>query len=340
MEKRWVDFLSSFGVMLLGVTLLFFGTLTFHSAPVQNAVARLPLAGPRVVAPGGGDVEVKPLPVSRPHVPLPKDDNQFDKTLSAAVALVVDDKTNTILFKKNIDEIRPLASISKLMSALVLNDLPMHWSSTTIIIDDDVDTSSHHINVGEKFALEDLWHIALIGSSNSAIQTLVRASGFTDTEFAVLMNKKASDLNLTTLHFEEPTGLDVRNIGSALDTARLLKEALKVDKIYRTLQIGEYYAHPLAGDKLRRVWTTDWLLTNWVPNKFGQEEIVGKTGYISDSGYNFVVRLTDDSKHSVRVVVLGAATNEARFSEARDLAEWAFSHYVWPGEAEYDALAE
>jgi len=251
----------------------------------------------------------------------------------------VDDKTNTVLFKKNIEEIRPLASITKLMSALVLADLPIDWATTTVISEDDSDGSSHHLNVGEKFTLEDLWHVALIGSSNSAINTLVRSSGLSTAEFVARMNKKAADIDFS-FHFVEPTGLNSGNVASALGVARLLKEALKVEKIYRTLQIGEYYAQPLGDPKSRRVWSTDWLLTNWIPSTFTPEEIVGKTGYIAESGYNFTVRLTDGHSHAVRAVILGSGTNESRFSEARDLAEWAFGHYLWPDQEGYDKLVE
>ena len=73
---------------------------------------------------------------------------------------------------------------------------------------------------------------------------------------------------------------------------------------------------------------------------FKVENIAGKTGYIDDSGYNFTVSLTNEKKHSITVVVFGAATNEDRFSEARDLAEWSFDHYLWPGDSGYEDLVE
>jgi D-alanyl-D-alanine carboxypeptidase len=81
--------------------------------------------------------------------------------------------------------------------------------------------------------------------------------------------------------------------------------------------------------------STDWLLTKWVPHNFPKDQVVGKTGYIKDSGYNFVAQITDTKKHTIRVVVLGASSNESRFSEARDVAEWAFANYIWPDEKNY-----
>lgn len=341
MRERWINFLSSIGVMILGVTLLFFGSLKFTAKPVHTLVSELPVAHPRNAI-VGGDIDVAPvLPVSRPAVPLHSDSSTYSDPLTAAAALVVDDDTNTVLFKKNIDAVRPLASLSKLMSGLVLSDMTMDWNTTTVLTADDIEGGDHHVSAGERYTLDDLWHIALVGSSNNSVEALVKAAGTDDSGFALLMNKKAAELGLLSMHFIEPTGLNSGNVGSALDIARLLKEALKSDRITRTLQIAEYYAKPIGDSKSRRVYSTNWLLTNWVPSTFSKDDIVGKTGYIDASGYNFTVRLVDTvHRHAIRIVILGAATNEARFSEARDLANWTFSHYLWPDQDGYNALTE
>jgi D-alanyl-D-alanine endopeptidase (penicillin-binding protein 7) len=338
MLSKFTDFLSSIGMMLAGVFLLFFSSVYFASDH-KLSFAQLPSSGKRVEV--GGDISVSNLPVSKPTVPLRKDlseQSNFLAPLTAVSAVVMDSKTKTVLFNKNASEVRSLASITKLMSAMVLLDLPIKWTATTVIIEDDIE-GDHHIEVGEKFTLEDLWHVALVGSSNSAINALVRNSGVTKEEFVGLMNQKAKDLRLASVRFFEPTGLSEKNMSTALDTAKLLIDALKFDKIYSTVQISEYYAHPLGG-KPKRIWTTDWLLTNWIPNTFKAENIAGKTGYIDDSGYNFVVSLTDDKKHTITVAILGAASNEERFSEARDLAVWAFDQYAWPDDEGYENLAE
>ncbi len=341
MDSKLFNFLSSFGMMILGVSLLFFGSIKFTSKPVRTIVADLPVTHPREAV-VGGDVESYPvLPVSRPAVPVAINSSTFQGTLTAQAVLVVDDETNTVLFKKNVDAVRPLASLSKLMSALVLNDLPITWSSTTVLTSDDIEGGDHHVGVGEKYTLDDLWHIALVGSSNNSVEALVKAAGLEDEGFAILMNRRAKFLSLNSMHFNEPTGLSAGNVGSAMDVSRLLKEALKVNKIYSALQTGEYYAHPIGSDKPRRVYSTNWLLTNWVPSSFSKDDIVGKTGYIDESGYNFAVRLSDAKRHhALRIVILGAATNEARFSEARDLANWTFNHFVWPDQEGYNKLVE
>ena len=322
--------------MLAGVFLLFFSSVYFASGS-NFSFLQFPTSGKRAQA--SGDIYLEKLPTSKSAVPLEKSKIIFSGSSTAVSAIVVDTKTKTVLFNKNIYEVRPLASITKLMTAMVLMDLPINWSSTTVITDEDI-AGDHHVNSGEKFTLEDLWHVALIGSSNTSINALVRNSGMTKDKFVILMNQKAKDLKLSSARFDEPIGLSNKNMANALDTAKLLIDALKFDKIYTTVQMGEYYAHPLNNGSARRIWTTNWLLTNWVPNNFKVENIAGKTGFIDDSGYNFVVSLANEKKHNITVVVLGATTNEDRFSEARDLAQWTFDNYLWPDEPGYENLTE
>lgn len=323
--------------MIAGVLLLFFSSVFFTERPVHHFITQLPLPSPQVFSAVGAPLPPSTYTVTRPLVPLPKNATVFPETLTASSALVVDDETNTVLFKKDPTQVRSLASITKLMSALVMLDLPMHWASTTVVLSSDIQ-DDHHISPGETYTLDQLWHIALVGSSNSAIIALVRNSGITEDDFVARMNAKAASLGLPSLRFVEPTGLDDRDMGTSLDIVRLLQNALAKEPIIKALQTGSYDALPVGGKK-HTVWSTDWLLTQWIPNSFNKGSLVGKTGYIDDSGYNFTVRITDTNGHTIRVVVLGTDSNEARFSEARDLAVWTFSHYSWPGDADYKALA-
>ena len=341
MREKIVTFLSSYGLITLGVFLLLLSSVGVKIG--YSPLLHFPESGEGRAAQAGGDVVITsqfPESKPRPTVPLAKDKSQFSGELTAISALVVDDKTDTILFTKNHTIVRPLASITKLMTALVLMDLPMNWSSSTVICTADCDKGSQQMNVGEKYTLDDLLHVALIGSSNTAISALVRMTGITTENFVLLMNKKAAKLGLASAHFVEPTGLDSGNVATAEEVAKILKEVLKYKKVYTVMKVGEYYAHPLNKEKVKRVWSTNWLLTNWIPSDFQFEEIVGKTGFIIDSKYNFTVRLTDKDSRVIRVVILGADSNEERFREARDLAEWAFNHYLWPEDDGYNQLVE
>jgi len=337
MAKNVFEFLSSVGMVIAGIFLLLFCTISF-SFTGDSAAKKFPRSNPR--ADVGGDVAAENTMLQRPSLPLPIDNTVLDATFTAYSAIVIDAGSGTTLFEKDAKQIRPLASITKIMSAIVLLDLPLKWSATTTVLEADCDNSSHQLQAGEIYTLEELWGAALIGSSNSAVRSLVRATGLTTEQFVARMNEKAKNLNFSSLKFVEPTGLDGDNIGDAKDIALLLEEALRFDKIAKTLKIGEYYLHPLNKTKAKRVWSTNWLLTKWVPNNFGPGDICGKTGFINDARYNFAVELTDEGAHRLVTVVLGAATNEARFSEARDLANWTFDHYLWPDEEGYALLVE
>lgn len=338
-SKKLSDYLSSVGVMVLGVGLVFLGSVTITAKPVEKIVDQTQVAQAEPYKKGGDEL-LPVLPVSRPATPLLKNSLAvYPGNLSAAVVVVVDDKSNTILYKKNIDEVRSLASITKLMSALVLNDLNLDWNSSTIISENDTDPSSHHLNEGEKYILDDLWKVALIGSSNSAIRALARVTGLNEEDFVKKMNEKAEALGLNSLQFVESTGLDERNMGKAVDVLRLLKAALKVDKISETLKMGEYFAVPLNNKTKHHVWSTDWLLINWIPNNFDKDVLAGKTGFIDQSGYNFVVRIPGEKSHVLRTVILGAASNEKRFTEARDISEWVFENYIWPDDEGYAEIS-
>ncbi len=323
--------------MIIGVGLLFAFTISF--SPTQKQCQyRFPKSNPREQF--GGDLERQNLPPSRPTVPLSVNDLNFSATLTAFSAYVSDNLTGTVLFEKNADTIRSLASITKIMSAMVLLDLPVKWDATTTVEEADCDSSSHQLIAGEIFKLQDLWAAGLIGSSNSAIRSLVRASGLSFEEFVKKMNNKAREMNLLTLKFTDPTGLESENVGSAKDVASLLQEALKNEKISKTMNTGEYYIKPLNKPKSRRVWSTNWLLTKWIPNDFEAKNICGKTGYIGDARYNFAVRVSDKQNNPIIVVVLGSVSNESRFSEARDLANWTYEKYLWPNEEGYNDLVE
>lgn len=282
----------------------------------------------------------KNFPESNPIWPLPKTDLVFNITSTAPSVLVLDTVSNKILFEKNSENVRSLASVTKLMTAMVLLDLPMDWNTSTLILESDCDSSSHQLISGDLLKLNDVWNVALVSSANSAIKALVRNSSISEEKFVRFMNIKARELNLNSMFFTDPTGLDAGNKGNAKDVASLLKEALKSEKIFKTLQIGQYHTNPLNGAKSRKVYNTNWLLIDWIPNKFLTKNIVGKTGFIYDSGYNFAVRLADDKNHQIIIVILGANNNEDRFTEARDLGNWIFDNYFWPDEEGYNALAK
>lgn len=322
-------------MMVVGIVLLFLGSVSITANKVQTVVARLPVSYPRVG--WGEEYARRAFPVSRPAVPLPKGELAPPTGFSATSAVVVDDQTNTVLFKAEATAPRPLASITKLMTALVLADLPLTWSNSITVLPDDLDGSSHQLRAGETYTLDDVWNAALIGSSNSAVYALVRSSGLSTAEMVERMNERAQELGLVSLRFVDTAGLNKDNVGSALDVARLVKIALGNERIANALSRDQFILKP-AGGRPRPLWSTNLLLTRWVPNTFPSGGVLGKTGYTNEAGYNFAARVKEASGRSVRVVVLGTTEPHDRFIEARDLALWAFDHYVWPSDPGYEAV--
>ena len=275
----------------------------------------------------GGDKLAKPPVVPPPQLPKLKGEMLLAEKFTAHAMIVKDHKTGAILFGKNEYVKRPLASITKLMSILVILEKSPDWSVTTTVVSDNVEDP--YMAPGDTYTLEVLWNSALIGSSNKAILTLADAVGWPREAFVARMNEKARELGMADAIFSEPTGLSDDNQASASDVVILLNEAMKNEKISKTLLIKEYNLYSKERKKQYHMWNTDWMLLGWIPNKL-PEFFGGKTGYTLAAGYNFTMRAGDAKNHLIDVVVLGADSHEARFNEAKDIAEWVFANYEWP----------
>lgn len=277
----------------------------------------------------GGDITVEPPRPVPPPLPIPNliGELPVPENFTAKSIFVKDKVSNKVLFAKEEYAPRPIASITKLMSALVLLEKPIQWSSSTVVVEGDLVDS--HMFAGEEYTNEQLWNTGLIASSNKAIMSLVIGTGWDETQFVARMNEKALELGMTHTQFVEPTGLDEKNISTASDVALLLNAALEKKEIAETLLEKEYTLSNIETKKSHHMWTTNWLLLNWIPQD-SFEIIGGKTGYINASGYNFTVEVKDDKGKEITVVVLGADTHEGRFTEARDVAKAVYKVYAWP----------
>jgi len=260
-------------------------------------------------------------------IPSKKDDAivLLPYTFSATSIIAKDVDSGALLYEKNAYEEHSLASITKLMSALVLLERDIDWDSEAVVSPDNI--IDNHMYAGDTYTMNDLWHAALIGSSNKAIVSMIDATGWTREQFVTRMNQRALEFGMSDTYFAGPTGLDEDNVGTASDVALLLHEALLYDKIRSTLMIPNYELYAAERNKRHRINNTNWLLLKWVPNDL--QLVGGKTGYIVKSGYNFALEATNSEGKAIDVVVLGTRSNDARFSEARDVANWVFSSYSW-----------
>lgn len=246
-------------------------------------------------------------------------------TTSAHAIAVRDVASGALLVTEDAYTPYAIASITKLVSALVLLDVPLDWSATSTVPADLMADSQ--LLPGETYTNEWLWRSALIGSSNRAIMAMVDGSGLTREAFVVRMNEKARVLGMSRAVFTDPTGLEVGNQASAVDVAILLHKAMEEPRIRDTLIIPSYTIERI-GRVPSVVWNTDWLLLGWVPHSF-VNILGGKTGYIPESGNNVTVRVEGDSGRMLDVVVLGSSTTESRFVDAKNMADWVFKNYRW-----------
>lgn len=257
-------------------------------------------------------------------------ESEFSAPLSAASLVVVDTASNSVLFSKNMDDVRSIASITKLMTALVFLDTSPDMSEYMTILPVDVREGPEYVESGDKLRVRDVFNTMLIGSSNTAAVALARHTGLPIEEFVARMNQKAKVLGLSQTVFAEPSGLDPANVSTARELSALVRYALTRETIVATVQREAYTVYP-AGGTPRNVATTNWLMTGQVRRVSDATVVGGKTGYIDASGYNIAVTFKK-SGHEITVVVLGCADVFARYTESDLLARWVFDHFTWGSE--------
>ena len=237
--------------------------------------------------------------------------------LHAKAALVVDATSNKVLFQKNPAQLYPIASLTKLMTALVFFQTKPQFDQVVEIAPDDIRHSSKsHIRAREDITVRDLLHASLMASDNVATKALVRSSGLPREEFVRRMNAMADSMNLAGTHFVEPTGLDEQNVATAQAIATLLRTAASNPVVGSIMQKQTYTF--ASNRKLHRLVNTNRLLkSKW-------RITGGKTGFISEAGYCFATMVETPSGTEVTAVLLGAPSNRLRFAEARRMLDWTF----------------
>ncbi|HVP38086.1 MAG TPA: D-alanyl-D-alanine carboxypeptidase family protein [Candidatus Saccharimonadales bacterium] len=243
----------------------------------------------------------------------------FDSTgqprLRSRAAIVYDPDSDRVLYAKNPDQRLPIASLTKIMTALVLLETQPEWDSVVAMTREDIhDASRTRLRAGERIRKRDLLQLALMVSDNAATRALVRTSGIAHDEFLARMNARARALGMTGTRFEEETGLDPGNVSSVRDYARLMAAACKYPLVAEVTSTPHYEfrtsrgAHVLAN--------TDRLL-------YGNYDVMGgKTGFINEAGYCFATVVRAAGRQLVSVV-LGAPTKGTRFLETARLIDWA-----------------
>jgi D-alanyl-D-alanine carboxypeptidase (penicillin-binding protein 5/6) len=245
---------------------------------------------------------------------------QEPPSFRARAAIVADGATGEILFQQNADRRLPIASITKIMTALVTLEQTRPRERVTVRgRAPSIGESTIHLRIGERISVRDLLTAALVQSANDAAFALAAHVGEGKVQrFVQLMNDRARELGLVDTHFVRPDGLDVpRHYSSALDVLDLSREAMKLPLFRRLVRLR---GGTIAGGRSLYAWN-DLLRTRSYPGIIGV-----KTGHTDAAGWSQVAAAKRDG-NTIYAVLLGSPTRAQRNRDLVELLDWGFGHY-------------
>ncbi|MBI3255515.1 MAG: D-alanyl-D-alanine carboxypeptidase [Candidatus Andersenbacteria bacterium] len=255
---------------------------------------------------GGSSVDIG-LNLSDKHKP----EKQFD----AASAVLLDTTDTHILFQQNAFERRPIASISKLMTAMVALDYGIPWDKEADIqLEEYTQGGRLLLFNGEKVTMRDLFNASLLGSANNATLAYVRQLGMPKQEFIQAMNRKAVELGLEQTEFFDVTGLNPKNVSTAYEVAVLAKTAFeKYPDIAKATSQKEYAFTVATSGRAHTIRNTNKLVS-----ELGDATGGTKTGYLYEANYCLV--MAGEGELASRIgVILGSPSENGNFGDMRRL---------------------
>jgi len=299
-------------------------------APIP-AVAPLPGADAiRVDALAGAD-STPPSPLQQPGANLSKLDIRLPgpqsavrfthPKLTSAAALVVDQQEGNLLFAKNPDAVRSIASITKLMTAMVALDSGLPLDERLTVQSTDVRIAKgkeSRLKVGVSLTRREMLKLALMSSENRAAAALARTYPGGLPAFVDAMNRKADTLGMTETRFLEPTGLDAGNVSTAHDLA-LMANAAYGYPLIREFTTSDLHEVPTPDRRHRPVVT--YHNSNRLVRDSGWDVGLSKTGYIGKAGRCLVMQATIAAK-PVIIVLLDSLGKVARAADANRIKHW------------------
>ena len=238
--------------------------------------------------------------------------------LQSAAALVVDHNGNEV-YAKHVDEPRPIASITKLMTAMVILDssLPLQERITIVKEDRDlIQLTGSRLQYGATLTREQLLRLALMASENRAANALARTWPGGGASFVQAMNRKARTLGMQTSHFTGPAGLDPGNVASARDVEKMVRASLSYPLIREATTTRSISVYPYKGRGSLRYSNTNRLLRNkaWTI-------LVSKTGYLNEAGRCLVMQAKIADRPLV-IVLLNSFGKLTPFGDSKRIREW------------------
>lgn len=237
--------------------------------------------------------------------------------LRSSVAMVIDQQTGEAIFQKNADAVLPIASITKVMTAMVVLDAGLSGTEVLEVSEADRDTERHsssRLPIGSRLSRAELLNLALMSSENRAASALSRNYPGGQGAFVRAMNAKAAAIGMADSHFSDPTGLSSGNVANARDLARMVRAASAYPLIRQYSTASE--ATVDLGPRQVTFRSTNRLIDDpaW---EIGMQ----KTGYISEAGKCLVMQARIESRTMI-IVLLDASGAQSRFADAQRLRRW------------------
>jgi D-alanyl-D-alanine endopeptidase (penicillin-binding protein 7) len=238
-------------------------------------------------------------------------------SLNANAVLVMDGSSGDVLYDKKADQALPMASITKVMTAMVVADARLDMAEKITLEPSDFvgpKQASSNLRVGDTLNRAEMMLMALMKSENPAAKSLARTYPGGYNAFMRAMNAKAKSLGMTSAFFGDPTGLDPRNVASPRDLARMVSAAYDYGVI-RQFSTQQSYDFNL-GSRVLRANNTNSLVRN------GSWNIgLSKTGYINEAGRCVVMQAQVNQRPAV-IVLMGGSSSQSRAGDATRILSW------------------
>ena len=237
--------------------------------------------------------------------------------LRSSSALVLDQRTGELIFQKHPEDVLPIASITKLTTAMVVLDACLDLDEAITIEPEDVDMLRHsrsRLPVGTRLSRGEALHLALMSSENRAAHALGRTYPQGLEAFVAVMNAKAHALGLTGTHFVDPSGLSSDNVSSAKDLAKMVEAAYLYPQI-RSFTTGDEAT--ISGKRRPITFHNSNRLVRSPQWQIG----LSKTGFIDEAGRCLVMQARV-AERSVVIVLLDSVGKLTRFGDANRIRQW------------------
>lgn len=264
------------------------------------------------------------------EAPVKKNQATLGIDVDAKAAVVMDVASGQMLYEKDSHVAVPIASLSKLITAMVFLDGKPDFNSQITFTPADVASEGKTvIPTGEVMTKQEVLQALLIGSVNEAANVLARTSGGRE-GFVAAMNRKARSIGMEHAVFYDPSGLDARNKASARDIALALRAALSYPELRETTETSSVTIASRTSNRKYKIQTTNLLLASDL-NRAPYHIVAAKTGTLPEAGFCMAQATKDQNGHEVIAVILGGASHFSRFQDVKALTYWTFQNFEWSG---------